>query len=54
MHVFDSIVCTQLISDLHLVESDVKRLPSVSFTYCNDIGTATGIPSFDTVVHNSA
>jgi len=32
---------TQLISDLHLIESDVKRLPSVSFTYCNDSGTAT-------------
>ena len=32
---------TQLISDLHLVESDVKRLPSVTFTYCNDSGTAT-------------
>ena len=31
----------QLISDLHLIESDVKRLPSVTFTYCNDSGTAT-------------
>ena len=35
------ILYTQLISDLHLIESDVKRLPSVTFTYCNDSGTAT-------------